>query len=668
MADQRIKSIADVRAWMGPAADGHSDEDVLSAFSKATGYSPATVAGSLGYDTNTAAGPWRERASSAVDSYQANLYGVGEALAGAVGATDTASALSRRRRANEFSSAVSSERSQLGGLKSSYKDVDWTSPSDVGGYVGGLTIDSAPYMAEAAVGGVAGRMLIGGASTAARVAGSLAGAGAASYPSSLGDILSNQREQSGTTDLASAAALAVPYTALNAGLGVEGRIARGALARSSSAALNSMQGVKGAAARTAVTGIKTAAEEGISETGQEVLNQAGRVAVDPRASMTSPDAMDRYGESFVGGAVLGGAFGAAGGGWRRSERASPGVDTPGGGDLLQAPFQLQSYGPADGPWISAQSEPAAQTRSPAPGQYELFNPNGTPTYGADNWESGALDKSEFVPRAERTGMRQPAQPEAEPNTQAIELPREVQGALYRQIADKADAGQPLTPTEENILNTYSSVPRAAGPVQPIALDQVAAKRGFELSGNPTPQFEQTPPQERPDFELQMQDNAQGSLDFGAPAELPAAPPVQLRSNQRGFVDELPFTPPEAKINTPAGKQLYGLAESLSSEGFVDEATMDQVTTLLTQSKLAQASKIIKQALTDKKAAQGAMDKAEQYAREAAEKAQEAKLKETNTPVAKANTPPGKPVTISQSPERVSAKVDKYDRLIRCLKG
>lgn len=672
MADFRVKSIDDVRAWIGPAADGRSDEDVLSAFSQATGHSPSTVAGALGYDTG-GAGPWREKASSSVDSYQSNLYGVGEAVSGALGLKGPQDWMAGRRRANEFSSNVSSERAQAGGIKSSYKDVDWSSPADVGRYVGGLAVDSAPYMAEAAVGGAAGRMIIGGAGTAARTAASVGGAMVASYPSALGDVLANQREQNGQTDLGSAAALAVPYTLLNEGFGVEGRIARGRLARNTNKLLDSTDGVRGGVTRAAFTGLKTATSEGLSETGQEVLNQAGRVAVDPTASMTSSDALGRYGESFVGGAVLGGAFGAAGGGWRRSEHyeaPKPGVDTPAGANLLSAPeLQLQMYGQEDGPYAGPQTQDyQVAPAQPQAGQYDMFNPNGTPTYGADNWGGDSLTKPADVMSAQRTGLRGPAQAAPEENTQPMILPHDVQGQMYRIVADKADAGQPLTPTEQHILDTYSSKPVApAGPAPQLFVPQTVSRPGFQLDGNPTPQFDAQRPVERPDFELAPQDTSQMSLDL-QPQEQAAPVQQQPRPNQKGFTNELPFVPPEAKINTPAGRQLFGLADSLRSEGYVDEATMDQVTTLLTTSKLAQASKIINQALADKKAAKATMEKAQQHAdQEAAKQAEATQL--ANNVSTKSVEQTAKPTKISPvAPEVAASKVDKYERLIACLKG
>lgn len=160
----------------------------------------------------------------------------------------------------------------------------------------------------------------------ARSAGMVAG----TYPSSVGDILGNQYDQTsqnggeGQFDLGSAAALGVPYAGLNLA-GLEG-LASGGRFLGSQAGKSTMKPL----ARGAVGVGEVLAGESFNETGQEVLNQAGRVAVDPAASMTSDDALNRYKESAIGGAILG----AVGGGAHGAHMAlSPTALTP--TELLQ---------------------------------------------------------------------------------------------------------------------------------------------------------------------------------------------------------------------------------------------------------------------------------------------------------------------------------------------
>ena len=231
---------------------------------------------------------------------------------------------------NEAAADYASQRAREQGAIESYKDVGGV--GDALDYVGGLAVQSVPYVAEVFAGGLAGRALVGGTrlglSALGRNVASGTGAVAASYPSAAGEILQAQREQSGgETDLMTASALAVPFAALNV-LGLEGAIARTGLARAGTKMFNGVSGVKGAAARTGATFAKTGAIEGATETGQEVLSQGGRLAVDPNASMLSPDALERYGESFVGGLALGGSVGAANRGWRRTEEGGTDLTKP----------------------------------------------------------------------------------------------------------------------------------------------------------------------------------------------------------------------------------------------------------------------------------------------------------------------------------------------------
>jgi len=260
------------------------------------------------------------------------LYGLVEAVTGA-------DFFRRGREANEFEANVASERARAQGAIESFEDVKGV--SDLPSYIGGLAIGSAPYMAEALGGGLAARGLmtgtraaLGAAQTAGDVnaaaqatralrTGQTLGGVAAGYPSAVGDILQAQREQAdGQTDLGAAAALGIPYSALNA-LGLEGALARQQGFRSGIRALDDLSGFRGAAARTAATGLTTGLVEGGTETLQEMTSQLGRMAVDPNERFLSDAALARYKESAIGGALLGGTIGGAAGGWRRSEQYQP---------------------------------------------------------------------------------------------------------------------------------------------------------------------------------------------------------------------------------------------------------------------------------------------------------------------------------------------------------
>lgn len=339
----------ELRSALGSAADGRTDEDLLSLVSKATGRPLLDVAADYNYDPGKGS-MWGERLSSSIDRYQSGLYDFGSQAAGAVGLRNWSGLLDERRRANEVQADVAAQRASSLGAVDRWADVH--SIGDFGNYAGGLAVQSLPYVGEALVGGMAGRALIGGGEAAMLGFGSAVGAVAGSYPSSVGDVLSNQREQSGTVDFGNAALLGIPYAGLNL-LGVEGLAARGQLARVGARTgryLDDLNGVPGGLARAGVTAAKTGLEEGLSETGQEVVNQMGRIAVDPQATLTDPAALERYGESFAGGAALGGLFGGAGRGWRRSEGYSrPTLDET--GNLLDPsnPVGLGSQVPAPPP-------------------------------------------------------------------------------------------------------------------------------------------------------------------------------------------------------------------------------------------------------------------------------------------------------------------------------
>lgn len=319
-----------------------SDEEILRDIASTTGYNDGDVAKVFGYGQT--GGLASNRIGAGIDNYQANLYGVGEAVAGAVGLDGVAGSMKRRREANEFQANVSSQRaSELGGVD------DWRDVDGIGSglnYVGGLAAQSLPYLGEAAVGGVVARGLMTGTRAALRGAqtleaanaarktlnlGSTAAAVAASYPSAVGDILSSQRDEieqsgQGEIDLGAAALGGIPYAAMNA-MGAEGLVARGLRPIS--------RGGGNLLKRVAVEGGKAMLTEGASETGQEVINQAaGRMAVNPDETLFNEDANKRYVDSFVGGAALGGVVGGA-----------AGIRRPmGDGDLLKTPEAREEPG------------------------------------------------------------------------------------------------------------------------------------------------------------------------------------------------------------------------------------------------------------------------------------------------------------------------------------
>jgi len=337
-----IRSIDDLRSAVGKDWDNVSDEDLIKSYADSVKLNPIEVARTLGYDPG-AGGRESKRTTAAISNYVGNLQGVGEEVSGALGLSGVRDYLAEKRRANEFQAGVASARAKDMGAIESYKDVN--NLSDFGNYAVGLGIQSAPYLGEAALGGIGARAAMSGTRAALLAAeasgdvasaartkralslGSDAGVVAATYPSALGDVLSNQREQTGgKTDIGSASLLAVPYAALNV-VGLEGALGKGQLFRNPLNLLDNVSGVKGAVARTAATGTTAAFKEGLQETSQEAINQAGRMAVDPTEQFFNEKSNERFKESFIGGATLGGLIGGGAGGWRRSESFVAGANT-----------------------------------------------------------------------------------------------------------------------------------------------------------------------------------------------------------------------------------------------------------------------------------------------------------------------------------------------------
>lgn len=317
-----IYTLSDLRRTAPKEYQGLSDSDLVLEYSKRVGADPVALADRFGVGPT---GVWNAKGSAGVDAAQASLYGVGEAVADSLDMPGVASAMRQRRESNQYLADVGSARAKAGGIPDRSEDVD-----GIGSglrYVGGLALQTAPQMAA-----VAGASLVGG----------LPGAAAAGYTFALGDTLENQRDQAGRTDLGSAALAAVPYAAVDTLTGVGGKIVS-RLGRPAAAAARvaSEAPPPSTLARMGREAGKTALTEGAGESFQETMNQAARMGVDPSATFTDPEALDRYAESFVGGAALGGLTGGVAGALpaRRGLQPppAPAVDDKPSTDLLEVP-------------------------------------------------------------------------------------------------------------------------------------------------------------------------------------------------------------------------------------------------------------------------------------------------------------------------------------------
>ena len=448
------------------------------------------------------------RIGAAIDNYQANMYGLGEAITGS-------DWMKEQRLANEAEAQYQQRNATKLGAVDSWADVNGV--GDAANWFGGVAATSLPYIAETAAwtaadvatggaltpaflaraGAVAPKLLGGGGLTAGadfatrraateagtRGARAVMGAGVATYPSSVGDILSNQRDESGETNLGMAALGGVPYAATNL-LGVSSAIANRSLARNAIGALDNLQGFKGGLARTGASMVGTGFKEGTGETLQEGVNQSfGRMAVNPDQTFFNEEANNRYLESFAGGAALGGAFGSVGG-WRRKNAVLPEGETvdDGSTNLLgqQRPdFKLESYQNPQGPFLPEKNE--TQINETDIRQLGLFDQTGAPTYNADTSfsDDGLGTVKTRLPQGVVIGEQQ-----QEGSLANLQLPEGLRQVLYKTATQKADAGIPLSTVEQQVLDSYNSQPGAAAlAANPLVLPQQRAPRNDAL-GNP----------------------------------------------------------------------------------------------------------------------------------------------------------------------------------------
>lgn len=522
-----------------------------------------------------------DRLGAGLDNYQAGLYGVGEAVAESIGANGTADWMAERRAANEFLARQALEHARQDGAVDDWRDV-----SGLGSglnYLGGLGAQSLPYLAEAAVGGLAARGLMGGtraALGAAREAGNAAevarlgsrmatgqtiGAVGASYPSAVGDILQNQREENpnGPTDLGMAGLGGVPYAALNA-FGMEGMIARG---------LRPIAGVEaGLARRMGINAGLGALGEGASETGQEMINQGfGRMAVNPDQTLFNDDANKRYIDSFVGGAALGFGPGAVAGMRKPRVEDQPDLLNRGGqADEGRPDFALESYGQADGPMLGQPAEQVQPAAYQDPNQMNIMSGvnelvNGVPV----ELTTDELNRNQ-IPFAA---------PDTTPQFELAQGARPpVQGGLDFEYTNRdplrATVQQTGPSVQPDLFGGPEQVNSPMGQPDTFALDGGVAQDPRQMELNLQPVQEQQP-------------DPTWTTD-----KLTSAGPA------RGTTAQLPFS----NFASPKAQQIWGVAQSLVAEGHMDEGTLTQVNTLLADNRYGDAAKRVDAALKEKRSA------------------------------------------------------------------
>jgi hypothetical protein len=306
--------IDDIRKkYAGSAYDKMSDFDIAKHIADSSGRKVDAVAYDLGIDLSLPKSDIGKEIHAGGNNYAAGMRHIQHALTG--NSEYLVKALNDSDRA-EFLQSQSNAPHSWDEVKIGDSDKGLTS------YLGQGFASSLPYMAEAAGYGLAdyftGGMLTPGiveryAGQAALKAGAsesvaknignsaakTAGMTAATYPSALGDVLSNQYQQSGEYNMGYALPAALPYAALNS-LGLEGALARRSITR------GLVEPTTSRLANTAIGFGRTGIEEAIGETGQEVVNQFGRRSVDSSYDPMGAQAMAAYKESAILGGLMGG--------------------------------------------------------------------------------------------------------------------------------------------------------------------------------------------------------------------------------------------------------------------------------------------------------------------------------------------------------------------------
>lgn len=412
--------------------------------------------------------------------------------------------------------------SALGGMNEAPQS--WDAAQGVGG-VAELTfhkaLESAPYMVELLGPGVVGNLIKRGAlrgaqalametalargatPEAAKMVASAVGEEALTLsrryapeaaltmgglPSAAGDIYGNMREQNPDApyNVLAGGALAVPYSALNM-LGGGAQLSRALTGEAVHGAVGAMKGVPGRIVRGTGAALVTGAEESLGETGQEVLNQAGRVSVDPRASMTSPDALQRYRESAIVGGLVGGAMGGIGGAAVRARASQP-------ADLLNLPVPGQNTGiqpPAaplalPAPQFAGGYTPTAEIGAIVPPGVVQFNPLASPNTPA--WPTPLVRPEQAAAMQQTTGTVAPViAPTAPPTANTI---TGQPGSVSFLTGDAATQPLPsgMTPQQEALVGRVDRMPPqvASGPTQAGTVTSLATPEARAFVGDALP--------------------------------------------------------------------------------------------------------------------------------------------------------------------------------------
>jgi hypothetical protein len=516
-----MANIKALRELYGPEL---SDEEVVSKFSEESGLPAMQVAHRVKVDPG---GKWSNRGAAAVDSAQAHAWDAAEAASRGLGWDAVADYAGERRKRNEGQAEAETKFSQEQGLNTDFTKI--RNPMDVARFVGGTALDSAPemgtIMAGAGAGAVAGSFIPGIGTAIGAGVGTLA----AGIPLYFGANREAQREQTkdspGGEKVDNQAALmaAVGQSGLDLfGGPVEMLMKKGAIKvgekfgkKALEEGVETAAGVAGsetkrvgtfkpsALAKDFVTG--GAKEAAFSEVPQQVLEEFARGSVDPNASMTSPEAWERYGGAAAGALALGGPLGSVHGAMGRASAnraAGPSIETQGGTDLLtgaSSALDKSGAGPdASGPltpeqlaegrrrFNMSQMAPGANVEGPiTPGQIGL---------GQERFAQagGFQPAGPITPEQLASGQRAYQGPEAPPSGPLSPEQIAAGTGAFRHAGGLNLLGEPqegaLTP--EQIAQGQSRFAQGGGlgaPAGPITPEQAAGAGPLTPQGPLTPE-------------------------------------------------------------------------------------------------------------------------------------------------------------------------------------
>lgn len=608
------------------AFGGQSDAETIKLAADSLGMSPMDIAEEVGVPTGRKRGAFMAGLSSGVDDLQGLGYSAGAAVADTLGMRGARDWLNQRADSNQVESMLNG-RPDLERVEDVYNQPGKYLPYaayQIGKQVPqiGGAIAAGALVPEVAVpaalsrgaallpramggGGMSARLAeagaVGGSEYAARRAAleagqtfgrQVVGGGAFNYGQGVGSLYQAQADGGDPNGGVAALAGGVPY-ALTETLPeamLVGRVMHGG-------------GFAGSLpTRVGKAGLTQGAAGAASELAQNEMEMAYQ------GNVSGDQAFSRRLNSGVAGGLVEGILGLPGGVRGRRVRTLDQGPT----DLLagRAPLELSSYGPEDGPaLVPNPDQTTPRTALRMPGQYDIFNPDGTPTYASDPSFSDTNPLRPFSPEfstspgaAPSYGQGLPFERDIDTSALAIAARRsDPDGIPFEQVGVEPE----LSLAPQGALQQRGGIPFTPDiSTRGLSLTpRLDDGRTIDLfTGQPTA----TPAAPNEQLELTHPDAAAANqLELGLQQAPPPTGPALPQVGQRGVTSQLPFA---GNTTSPKGQVLQGLVESLAEEGHLDDGSKQQVSTLIARGRFGEAKKILDVAIKEKTAADSLVEK------------------------------------------------------------